>query len=156
VYGAFLLGERPNDRRVWLDNRLKERAEIFSVSVGGFSVLDDHLHVLVRLHQEAAGGWSDEEVVRRWGRLFQPRNKFHQPLPVSNYWFEWRLKDAAWVAKARQRLQSLSLKAAQTGSVAGSSESAGLEESHWLCPIKQHALVMNWRRAEGRRRRLTR
>ena len=28
------------------------------------------------------------------------------------------------------------LKAAQTGSVAGSAASAGLEESHWLCPIE--------------------
>jgi len=156
VRRAFLLGEGPSDRKVWIDNRLRELSGIFSVAVGGFSVLDNHLHVLVRLDQETAAEWSDEEVVRRWGRLFPPRDKSRLPLPVSNDWVEWRLKDAAWVAKARQRLQSLSLKAAQTGSVAGSSESAGLEESHWLCPIKQHALVMNWRRAEGRRRRLTR
>ena len=28
-------------------------------------------------------GWSDEEVVRRWGRLSAPRDKSRQPLPVS-------------------------------------------------------------------------
>ena len=28
--------------------------------------------------------------------------------PVSNDWVQWRLKDAPWVAKARERLQSLS------------------------------------------------
>jgi hypothetical protein len=29
-------------------------------------------------------------------------------LPVSNDWVQWRLTDAAWVAKARERLHSLS------------------------------------------------
>ena len=53
------------------------------MAVGGFSVLDNHLHVLVRLDPETARGWTDEEVVRRWGRLFAPRDKSRQPLPVS-------------------------------------------------------------------------
>jgi len=66
------------------------------------------MHVLVRLDPDVAKGWSDEEVVRRWGRLFPPRDKSRQPLAVSKDWVEWRLKDAAWVATARERLQSLS------------------------------------------------
>ena len=33
------------------------------------------------------------------------------------------------------------LKAARTGSVAGSAASAGLEESHWLCPIEDRRLL---------------
>ena len=78
------------------------------MSVGGFSVLDNHLHLLVRLDPNVAAGWSDEEVVRRWARLFPPRDKSHQPLPVSDDWVEWRLKDVPWVARTRQRLQSLS------------------------------------------------
>jgi REP element-mobilizing transposase RayT len=108
VRRAFLLGEGESDRRVWIDNRLRELAQIFSVAVGGFSVMDNHLHVLVRLDPEVAATWSDEEVVRRWGRLFPPRDKSRQPLPVTNDWVKWRLKDAAWVAKTRERLQSLS------------------------------------------------
>jgi REP element-mobilizing transposase RayT len=216
-----LLGEAEGgaDRKLWIDHRLQELAGIFSIAVGGFSVMDNHLHVLVRLDSEVAAAWSDEEVVRRWGKLFPPRDKKRQPLPVSNDWVQWRLKDAAWVAKARERLQSLSwfmkclkeplarlanrqdktrgfffegrfksvaildeesllatcayidlnpvaagiaevpetskhtsvkervdhvkaqgrtkdLKAARKGSVAGSKASAGLEESHWLCPIE--------------------
>jgi hypothetical protein len=198
---------------------LRELSGIFSIAVGGFSVMDNHLHVLVRLDPEVAAGWSDEDVVRRWGRLFPPRDKKRQPLPVSNDWVQWRLKDEAWVATARARLQSLSwfmkclkeplarlanrqdktrgfffegrfksvaildeesllatcayidlnpvaariaeapetsqhtsvkervdhvkaqgrtkdLKAARKGSVAGSKASAGLEESHWLCPVE--------------------
>jgi len=219
VRRAFLLGEGESNRKVWIEKRLEELAQIFSIAVGGFSVLDNHLHLLVRLDPDVGVAWSDEEVVRRWGRLFPPRDKSRQPIPVSNAWVEWRLKDAAWVATARERLQSLSwfmkclkeplsrmanreekvrgaffesrfksvailddesllatcayidlnpvaagiaevpetsehtsikervehvqaqgrtedLKAAGEGSVAGSNASAGLEESHWLCPIE--------------------
>jgi hypothetical protein len=103
-----LLGEGELDRKQWIEDRLKELAEIFSVSVGGFAILDNHLHVLLRLDPAVAEGWSDEEVVRRWGRLFPPRDKSRAPLPVSEDWVQWRLKDAKWVATARQRLQSLS------------------------------------------------
>ena len=37
---------------------------------------------------------------------------------------------------SRRRSRTEDLKAARTGSVAGSAASAGLEESHWLCPIE--------------------
>jgi REP element-mobilizing transposase RayT len=87
---------------------VERSAQVFSIAVGGFSVMDNHLHVLVRLDPEVAASRSDEEVVRRWGRLFPPRDKARQPLPVSNDWVKWRLKDPAWVATARARLQSLS------------------------------------------------
>ena len=62
----------------------------------------------MRLDPDTATGWSDEDVVRRWGRLFPPRDKSRQPLPVSKAWVEWRLQDVQWVAQARKRLQSLS------------------------------------------------
>jgi putative transposase len=38
VRRAFLLGEGDHNRKQWLQNRLEELAEIFAVSVGGFSV----------------------------------------------------------------------------------------------------------------------
>ena len=59
-------------------------------------MLDNHLHVLVRLDTDIAAGWSDEEVVRRWGRLFPPRDKSRQPLPVTEHWVA--------VATARRRV----------------------------------------------------
>ena len=105
---AFSLGEGPHDRKGWIENRLEELAQIFAIAVGGFSVMDNHLHVLLRLDQEVADGWSDEEVVRRWGRLFPPRDKSRQALAVTDHWVQWRLKDPQWVATARQRLQSIS------------------------------------------------
>jgi hypothetical protein len=108
VRRAFLLGEGQDDRKAWIEQRLQELAQIFAVAVGGFSVMDNHLHVLLRIDPDAAKDWSDEEVVRRWGRLFPPRDQSRRPVPVSDGWVQWRLKDAPWVAKTRDRLQSLS------------------------------------------------
>jgi REP element-mobilizing transposase RayT len=108
VRRAFLLGEGDQNRKKWLENRLEELAEIFAIGIGGFSVLDNHLHVLVRLDPDVAAAWSDEEVVRRWGRLFRPRDKSRRPLPITEHWVQWRLSDLQWIATARQRLQSLS------------------------------------------------
>ena len=100
VRRAFLLGEGLLDRKQWLEHRLEELARIFSVSLAGFTVMDNHLHLLVRLDPEAAAAWSDEEVVRRWGQLFPPRDRLRRPLPVSDEWVRGQLKNAAWVATA--------------------------------------------------------
>ena len=108
VRRAFSLADGPVDRKEWIERRLKEIAEIFAIAVGGFSVMDNHIHVLVRLDPDVAKDWSDEEVIRRWGRLFPPRDKSRKPLPVSETRVEWRLKDANSVTTARARLASLS------------------------------------------------
>jgi REP element-mobilizing transposase RayT len=84
VRPAFLLSEGELDRKQWIELRLQDLADIFAVAVGGFSVMDNHLHVLVRLDPDIAQSSSDEEIVRRWGRVFPPRDKSRQPLPVSN------------------------------------------------------------------------
>jgi REP element-mobilizing transposase RayT len=104
----MLLGDGATDRKLWIENRLRELAEIFSVSVAGFAVLDNHLHLLIRLDPDGAAAWSDEEVVRRWGRLFPPRDKARRPLEVSDDWIRGHLANAAWLTRARQRLASLS------------------------------------------------
>jgi hypothetical protein len=63
--------------------------------------------LLLRLDSEVAQGWSDEDVVRRWGRLFPPRDKSRRPIAVTDEWVQWRLSDPEWVASMRERLQDL-------------------------------------------------
>jgi REP element-mobilizing transposase RayT len=65
VCRAFLLGEGTDGRRPGIENRLEQLAQIFGLSVTGFAVLDNHLHVLVRLDPDVAHRWSDGAVVRR-------------------------------------------------------------------------------------------
>jgi hypothetical protein len=81
VRRAHLLGDEATPgRKDWIENRLKELDQIFAVSVGGFSLMDNHLHLLLRIDPEVANGWSDSEVVERWFRLFPPRGSDRKPL----------------------------------------------------------------------------
>ena len=54
VRRAFLLGEEGCDRKGWIERRLEELSEIFAVAVAGFAILDNHLHLLVRLDPDVA------------------------------------------------------------------------------------------------------
>ena len=54
VRRAFLLAEGPTNRKEWIENRIKELAEIFAIGIGGFSVMDNHLHLLLRLDPDVA------------------------------------------------------------------------------------------------------
>ncbi|MFN9712289.1 MAG: transposase [Planctomycetota bacterium] len=50
VRRAFLIAEYQDfDRKAWLDQRLRELDSLFAISVAGFSVMDNHLHLLVRM-----------------------------------------------------------------------------------------------------------
>ena len=102
-------GEQVGERKAWIERRLEELNSIFAVSVGGFAVLDNHLHVLLRLDPDEATGWSDAEVVERWFRLYPPRGTDRKPLPPAKRkeLVEERLKDPKWLAETRERLSSL-------------------------------------------------
>ncbi len=114
VRQAFLIGQGSDsatgDRKVWIERRLKELDAIFSISVGGFSVMDNHLHLLLRLDPETAKAWKDKEVIERWFKLYPPRGSDRKPLPAEKIkeLVAKRLSDATWIAETRERLSSLS------------------------------------------------
>jgi hypothetical protein len=114
VRHAFLFGEGADsatgDRKAWIEKRLKELDAIFSVSVGGFAVMDNHLHLLLRLDPDVAKAWKDKEVIDRWFRLYPPRGTDRKPLPPAKLkeLVAKRLSDAKWIAETRDRLSSLS------------------------------------------------
>lgn len=60
VRRAFLCGEGVTHRKAWIEARLELLAKHFAVSVCGFAILDNHLHVLCRLDPGIADRWSDE------------------------------------------------------------------------------------------------
>jgi REP element-mobilizing transposase RayT len=118
VRQAFLLGPAGaadsdagiGDRKAWIEHRLKELDAIFAVSVGGFAVLNNHLHLLLRLDPEAASSWTDRAVAERWFKLCPPRGTNRKPLPLEmlNDLIDKRLADPQWLARMRERLSSLS------------------------------------------------
>ncbi len=110
VRRARLLGEGGTDRKKWIEARLKKLDSIFAVSVGGFAVMDNHLHVLVRIDPEDAKAWSDADVVDRWFQLYPPRAANRKLLDGKQLeeLKQQRASEAKWVAAARERLSSLS------------------------------------------------
>jgi hypothetical protein len=128
-----LLGEGAEDRKVWIDNRLRELAEIFSIAVGGFSIMDNHRiggHPRSRI---ATGDlcYIDLKPVAAGIAKFPEASKHTS------------VKERVDHVKDLGRTEDL--EAARKGSAAGSKPSAGLEESHWLCPIEDRPHLDSWR-----------
>lgn len=76
VRRAFLCGWDPltrrnfDHRKAWVVERLKVLSDVFAIDVCAYSVMSNHLHLLLRLATERAERWSDSEVAARWARLF--------------------------------------------------------------------------------------
>ncbi|MEM9070461.1 MAG: transposase [Myxococcota bacterium] len=106
VRRAFLCGRDPHTgkdfdyRREWVEERLFELAGIFAVDLHAFAVMSNHLHLVVRIDKDRAESWSDQEVTRRYGRLFRFKPRELASLPAR----EKKARIAAW----RERLWSLS------------------------------------------------
>ena len=107
VRRAFLCGEGFEHRRQWIESRIEMLAGHFAVSVCGFAVMGNHLHLLLRLDPGTADGWSDEEVARRWLAVYPPRTANLSKPKIVKMLVDEILSDAKLVAKYRQRLQNL-------------------------------------------------
>ena len=108
VRKAHLMGnEAAPGRKDWIENRLRELDAILAVSVGGISLMDNHLHLLLRIDPDIAKGWSDTEVAERWFKLFPPRGADRKPMKVSAEIMAARLANPVWIAETRVRLSSL-------------------------------------------------
>lgn len=107
VRQMFLCGDRFAHRKVWIESRLEFLATHFAISVCGFAILDNHLHVLCRLDPGVADDWSDHEVVRRWSAVYRPSFLDVDDPEVLQAWIEHQCRDVGRVARYRERLQDL-------------------------------------------------
>jgi REP element-mobilizing transposase RayT len=107
VRRAFLCGEGVTHRKAWIEARLEVLTKHFAVSVCGFAVLDNHLHVLCRLDPGVADGWSDKDVVRRWIAIYPPSCLDIDNPATVQAWIDQQVQDTARVARYRARLQDL-------------------------------------------------
>ena len=107
VRRAFLCGEGFAHRKQWIEDRLQTLSDCFAVSVCGFAVMDNHLHVLVRLEPDAVNGWSAEDVARRWLVAYPPKSADGQAIDVTQAWIDDLASDAQRVDVLRARLVNL-------------------------------------------------
>ena len=99
VRGAFLCGEDDRSgrnfdhRKQWLEDRLALLSTVFAIDLLAYAIMSNHYHVVVRLHSAGTAGWSDEEVVERWGRVFSVPD--HVTKELIDIWRQ-RLCDLSW------------------------------------------------------------
>ncbi len=105
VRQAYLCGE---ERKQWLEARIELLTENFAISVCGFAILDNHLHVLTRLDPDSADTWSDEQVVRQWLNIHPPSTLDFDNDKTLAAWVRQVLNDKEKVDEYRRRLKNLS------------------------------------------------
>jgi len=102
-------GKSYEHRKDWIRDRLEELAASFAVDVCGFSVMSNHFHAVLRTRPDVVDTWSDEEVARRWWRLF-PKRRDDEGQPAEPEPHELRMltADEDALAERRRRLANLS------------------------------------------------
>ena len=102
-------GKNYDHRRQWIQNRLEFLAGVFGVELLGFSVMSNHFHCVLRTRPDVVQEWSDEEIARRWWRLFpQRRNEDGSPADPTDADLLAIHGDASVLAERRLRLSSVS------------------------------------------------
>jgi len=60
-------------RRAWIEDRLHLLNNVFCIDIGGYAIMSNHYHVVLRIDVDRATRLTDEEVVQRWSLLY-PNN----------------------------------------------------------------------------------
>lgn len=113
VQQAYLCGydrEKQIDyshRKAWMRDKLRQLAGAFAVDLFKYSLMDNHLHLIVRNRPDLVRMWTDQEVVRRWWQVCPERvesdGSAAEPQAVE---LEHWLNDADRVMELRARLSN--------------------------------------------------
>jgi REP element-mobilizing transposase RayT len=115
VRRAFLCGRDTQTgfdfehRRQWIVNRIKLLCSVYAIDLCAYAIMSNHYHVVVRIDVERAETWSNEEVARRWLKIFTGPTLMRQYLAgakmraaeldrISKFIITWRkrLCDLSW------------------------------------------------------------
>jgi REP element-mobilizing transposase RayT len=70
-FGVDEKGRDLNYRKPWFLQRLKLLGEVFAIDVAAYAVMSNHYHLVLHVDAERAMGWSQDEVIERWLRLYK-------------------------------------------------------------------------------------
>jgi len=114
VRRAFLCGKDKysgknfEHRRQWIEARILQLAECFSVSVYSYAVMSNHLHVVLHVDPQHAESLPDEEVARCWLTAFPGRLKHDDSPELAARYLQAILCNPERLLELRKRLGSLS------------------------------------------------
>ena len=96
-------GEPETLRKELLLARLGTLVGVMAVEVIAFAIMDNHVHLLLRVDRQEAAGWSDEGVLRRWWTLHPLRDGHNRRREAEQDEVAQALADAALVAAHRAK-----------------------------------------------------
>ncbi|WP_444997866.1 transposase [Aliikangiella sp. IMCC44359] len=108
VRRAFLCGHDPftgnncDHRKIWLENRMLELAEVFAVKLYAYAIMDNHYHLVLYIDPKAPQNWTDEQVADKWILAYPGKSQFREARK------QIILNDKEKLKKYRYRLGSLS------------------------------------------------
>jgi len=115
VRQAFLCGVDKNTgnnyeyRRQWIRNRFEFLASVFGIDCLTYTVLSNHLHLVLRSRPDVVKSWSDDEVARRWWKLFpQKKDKDGTAIAPTDSDLGMITNNPARLAQIRERLSDIS------------------------------------------------
>jgi len=104
-------GQDYEHRRQWVVDRLVVLAEVFAIDLCAYAVMSNHYHLVLRINQQKALNWTDQEVADRWMQLFSgplivkrwikgqtEEGESLKALEIIGQWRE-RLHDLGWFMK---------------------------------------------------------
>jgi REP element-mobilizing transposase RayT len=105
VRRAFLCGNDKysgksfEHRRLWLVERIRLVNQVFAIDTCAYAVMSNHYHLVLKVDESSAKGWSNEEVVKRWTTLYKA------PVLVNR----WLVGEKKTVAENKAALAIISL-----------------------------------------------
>jgi hypothetical protein len=102
-------GHDYSHRKEWILDRLRELAGLFAIEVCGYSVMSNHLHLVLRNRPDFAGRWSDDKIALRWCRIFPPGDDATgKPVEPNEHDLAMLTANSERLAELRERLANLS------------------------------------------------
>lgn len=115
VRRAWLCGSDPlteksyEHRRAWIRDRLEFLASVFGIDCLTYAILNNHMHMVLRSRPDIVRQWTDQEVARRWLRLFPRRRMANgNPAKPDDAELNTILLDPQRLAEVRKRLSDIS------------------------------------------------
>ncbi|MGB0596092.1 MAG: hypothetical protein ACPGLY_05350 [Rubripirellula sp.] len=114
VRRAVLCGKDPysgkcyEHRRQWIRERLEFLASIFGIDCLTYSVMNSHLHLILRSRPDVVATWTDREVAQRWLKLYPKKRRKHEPIDPTEIHISTILNQPDLIAKLRRRLSDIS------------------------------------------------
>lgn len=62
-------GQSFEHRRQWIEDRILELSQIFSIEICSYAVMSNHFHIVLHIDKPTNCQWTDFEVCQRWHQL---------------------------------------------------------------------------------------